>query len=63
MGLGTLILFADLLIQQLISKKLEGVIVVAEQLVISIDLISKSAFLDSVNGTAPSFMSSTGVLQ
>jgi hypothetical protein len=36
---------------------------VTEELVVSIYLVSETAFLDKRQGTAPSLMSSTGVWQ
>ena len=62
-GFCGLILFADVFIGQFVSEELHGVVIVAEEFVVPIDLIGESAFLGVVKGTAPSLMSSTGVWQ
>ena len=38
-------------------------VVVVEEFVVAVDLVSEAAFLSGVEGTGPSLMSSTGVLQ
>jgi hypothetical protein len=55
------ILLPDLLIMELIGEELHGVIVMTQQLVVPIDLVSESTFLSNQQNTAPSLMSSTGV--
>lgn len=63
MNLSSLILLPDIFIVEIISVKLSRMIVVIHKLIVSVDLICESAFLDKRNSTAPSLMSSTGVWQ
>jgi hypothetical protein len=61
--LGVLVLLADELVVQFVGGQLEGVVVVAEEFVVAVDLVGEAAFLSGGGGTAPSLMSSTGVWQ
>lgn len=63
MDLRSLVLLSDVLIVEIVGVELRGMIVVIEELVVSVNLVCESAFLDGGNGTAPSLMSSTGVWQ
>lgn len=56
-------MLAKFLIFEFVGEELGGVVVVADELVIPVDLVSESAFLDEGLCTAPSLMSSTGVWQ
>lgn len=63
LGVNTFVVLADILVVKVVGEELERVVVVTEQLVVSVYLIGKSAFLDKKSITAPSLMSSTGVWQ
>lgn len=63
MGFIGFILFADIFILEFISEKLNRVIIMTKQLIISVNLIGESALLNSCRITAPSLISSTGVSQ
>ena len=63
MNLSSFVLLAKFLIFEFVGEELGGVVVVADELVIPVDLVSESAFLDEGLCTAPSLMSSTGVWQ
>jgi len=61
--LSRLVLLADVFISHFVVVKLHGVVVVTQELVVSVNLVSESAFLGEGLSTAPSLMSSTGVWQ
>jgi hypothetical protein len=63
LSLKSLVLLADVSVLELVGEELGGVVVMGDELVITIDLVSESAFLNRARSTAPSLMSSTGVSQ
>lgn len=48
---------------ELVGEELSRVVVMGDELVVAVDLVSKPAFLNRRSNTAPSLMSSTGVSQ
>lgn len=63
LSLEGLVLPADVSVVELVGEELGGVVVMGDELVVAIDLVSESAFLNGGSNTAPSLMSSTGVSQ
>jgi hypothetical protein len=48
---------------QFVGEELNGMVIMTQQLVVSIDLVGESALLSDLISTAPSLISSTGVSQ
>jgi hypothetical protein len=63
LSLKGLVLPADVSVVELVGEELGGVVVMGDELVITVDLVGKPAFLNIGWSTAPSLISSTGVSQ
>jgi hypothetical protein len=63
LSLEGLVLLADVSVVELVGEELSGVVVMRDEFVVAVDLVSEPAFLNEWRNTAPSLMSSTGVSQ
>ena len=61
LGLERLVLTTNVFVVQFVGEQLNGMIVMGNEFIVTVDLVCKSAFLTDKRLTAPSLMSSTGV--